>query len=382
MNVLINPISMIQEGYTPPPLGLLHIAAMDPNTIVIDHARNHASDITTILKQHNPKIVGVPVYTLGRKTSIEILRIAKSLGAITVAGGAHTSLMADQMAREYPFIDHLVVGDGELAWKAITSGTDLSGDHARIIDMRVEDLSTLPCPAWHLINIKHYQAWGEGVHRGYDLTKEPRCPIVFGRGCKGSCAFCSTWMINGKYRHYNLDYMDCLLKALWAKGVRHLGWQDDCLTADMDATRELCGILSHYNFASFGTTRVDCLDDSLADELANSGFYELSFGIESGSPEILKAMGKRTDLSIGLAARAACRAAGIKFTALMIDNYPGESGGTRLETQRYLRLLNPDKVCSLGQTLVLPGTRIYEQYKAAGKINDDYWLSDAPAYTA
>jgi anaerobic magnesium-protoporphyrin IX monomethyl ester cyclase len=376
--LLINPISMVQEGYTPPPLGLIHIAAMDPDTVIVDHARNSVSDITTILRQHSPKIVGVPVYTWGRKEALEVLRIAKELGAITVAGGPHVSVMTEQIAEACPFIDFLVVGDGEFAWKAITERMPLP----RIIRMRVETLSRLPLPAWNLIDINNYQAWGEGVHRGNDLTRLPRCPIVFGRGCPGSCAFCSAWSVNGFYRYYDQSWMNSLLELLWNRGVRHLGWQDDCLTANMPATRGLCDKLSRYGFSSFGTTRVDCMTEPLAQALADAGFYELSFGIESGSSVILTEMGKKTDLEQAFVTRESCRKAGIKFTALMMDGYPGETDETRKETHDFLKRLRPDKVCSLGRTLVFPGTRLYESYKKLGKVTDSFWLSNEPAFIA
>lgn len=371
-NFLINPRSMIQEGYAPPPLGLLHIAGMDNNTVIVDLAVNSNADIATVFKQHIPKIVGVPIYTLGRKESINILKLAKERGSITVAGGPHTSVMYKQMEEAYPFIDHLVVGDGELAWEAITQGETLP----RVIKMPVKKLSDMNFPAWHLVDINSYQAWGEGFHRGNDLTKLPRCPIIFGRGCPGSCSFCSSWSINGKHRTYNSKWMKCLLDDLWGRGVRHLGWQDDCLTADINAMYFLCDLLSQYQFSSFGTTRVDCMNTELASAMANAGFYELSFGIESGSKTILDKMNKNTNLEMAFSAREALRHANIKFTALMVDNYMGETDITRLETQEFLFKLQPDKICSLGCTLIFPGTQLYQECKATGLINDDFWLGE------
>ena len=38
MNLLVNPSSMVQLGYTPPPLGLLYIAAMNDDTYIVDAA--------------------------------------------------------------------------------------------------------------------------------------------------------------------------------------------------------------------------------------------------------------------------------------------------------------------------------------------------------
>ena len=114
--------------------------------------------------------------------------------------------------------------------------------------------------------------------------------------------------------------------------------------------------------------------------MAAAGFYELSFGIESGSQRVLTEMGKKTDLEQAFVTRESCRKAGIKFTALMMDGYPGETNETRMETQAFLKRLCPDKVCSLGRTLVFPGTRLYESYKKLGKVTDSFWLSNEPAF--
>jgi radical SAM superfamily enzyme YgiQ (UPF0313 family)/2-polyprenyl-3-methyl-5-hydroxy-6-metoxy-1,4-benzoquinol methylase len=369
---LVNPLSMIQEGYTPPPLGLLHLAAMDPDTVIVDHAHNDSADIATVLKQHVPKIVGVPIYTLGRAESLRVLRLAKERGAITVAGGPHTSVLSERMAKEYPFIDHLVVGDGELAWQALTRGERLP----KIIKMRVNGLNEMPIPAWNLVDVMSYQPWGSGTHRGNDLTSTPRCPIVLGRGCPGACAFCSSWSINGEYRSYSPEWMSRLLSRLWERGVRHLGWQDDCLTASREVTFDLCNVLSRYDFSSFGTTRVDCVDAELVRKMSEVGFYELSFGIESGSERILRSMGKKANLHNALVAREACRCHGVIFTALMMDGYPGDDDESRQETHDFLARLMPDKCCSLGKTIVLPGTRLHAAEEVAGRISEDVWFVD------
>jgi len=185
---------------------------------------------------------------------------------------------------------------------------------------------------------------------------------------------CSTWWVNGKYRAHGKDWMARELDLMWNMGVRHLCFNDDCLTADREAALDLCDALEGYGFAWFGTTRVDCLDLELAQRMKAVGCYELSFGIESGSPAILKRMNKKTDLAAAFAARTACRAAGIKFTALMIHDFPGQTAETAREDAAFRRELQPDEWGSLGHTAVLPGTALYQQCKRVGLITDDFWL--------
>lgn len=377
MNLLINPPAMIQSGYTPPPLGLLYLAAMDDETVVWDAAL-HRGGVSWALDQWQPKVVGVPVYTMGRHDSLQVLRQAKRHGAVTVAGGPHVAVMQQQMVDTYGhFIDHFVVGDGEVAWQKLCSGETMP----QVIKQRVE-LDDLPLPAWGKVPLADYPARAHRVthHRGNDLTTLPRISVVFGRGCSGRCAFCSTFWINGEYRHHTGRWMADNLAELWRRGVRHLVFQDDNFTDDRDAVMELCGVLAKYGFSWHATARVNGFDYEVASAMHSSGCYEISFGIESGSKMILHEMGKGIEPEHAHAARAICREVGIGFTALMMEGYPHQTPDTQEEDRAFLKELRPDGMGTVGVTWVLPGTRLYKQCKGAGLIDDAFWLGEEPVY--
>ena len=374
MNLLVNPATMVQDGYSPPPLGLLYLAAMDRDTVVFDAALK--GDPIPFIREHSPRTVGVTMYTPGRMESLNILKAAREAGAVTVAGGPHTSLMTEQLLREYPFIDHLVLGDGEAAWKAICSGDELP----RVVRMPVRDLDQLPLPRWSAVDLLSYPARGGGVVRGLDLGRVPRISVVLGRGCEGRCIFCSTWWVNGRYRSHGTEWMRRNLLELWEAGVRHLVFQDDCLTCDRKAALDLCDVLLDFGFAWFGTSRADMIDIELATRMKACGCYELSFGIESGSREMLRRLNKRMDLEKAVEARIICHKAGIRFTALMMSGLPFETDRSRIETEQFLRYLKPDGLGTLGFVMVLPGTELYRQCRDKGLIDDSFWLSSEPYY--
>lgn len=379
MNLLINPAGLAVQRYAPVPLGLLYIAAMDEETVIYDDALRSSEGLAGIAKL-NPRVVGVPFYTPGRHNSLGYLRRAKECGAVTVAGGPHISVMLKQMVAHYSdAIDYFVVGDGELAWKAICEGQDLP----QVIRMRIEDLDAMPLPAWEKVDFTRYSARvnrDHSVHRGNDLTTLPRVSIVLSRGCTGRCDFCSAWWVNGKPRAHGAGWMMAHLERLWSIGVRHLDFQDDCLTHDRKAVMELCDILEPYSFSWIGCTRADKVDEEMAQRMADTGCYLLAFGIESGSPTILQRMRKEIALGQVLEGREACRKAGIHFTALMIKNYPGSTPETNRETAEFLKRLQPDGYGGVGATWVLPGTTLYQQCKRAGLIDDDFWLGPEPYY--
>ncbi|KKN20003.1 hypothetical protein LCGC14_0939960 [marine sediment metagenome] len=377
MNLLINPPAMIQSGYTPPPLGLLYLAAVDTETEVYDAAL-YRGGVQDVLDRKKPRVVGVPIYTAQRHDSLDVLRAAKAAGAITVAGGPHVAVMTDQLVEHYgDFIDHFVLGDGEAAWKEIC---DQWWDLPQVIQHRVK-LDDLPLPAWEKVDLLAYPPRGSGVVRGNDLAVLPRISIVLGRGCTGHCAFCSSFWVNGKYRCHSKTWMGLNLQRLWDIGARHLVFQDDCLTADRQAVLGLCDLLAkNYSFSWHATTRVDCFDQKIALAMMDAGCYEISFGIESSTASVLKRMQKEIDPARAFEARDICRRVGIRFTALMMSGYPSQTPEMLSDDKEFLRKLQPDGHGTVGSTWVLPGTALYRECKEAGLLDDDFWLGPEPYY--
>jgi radical SAM superfamily enzyme YgiQ (UPF0313 family) len=287
--------------------------------------------------------------------------------------------MVDQLVDHYgDHVDHFVVGDGEWAWDLLCQGQGLP----KVIRYRPCTLDQLPHPAWARLNLLSYPArgHGHGVVRGNDLDVLPRISICLGRGCPGNCDFCSSFWVNGGYRHHSAAWMQRSLETLWNLGARHLVFQDDCFTTDREAVLDLCDVLNRYEFSWHATSRADYFDGELAQAMSEAGCYEISFGIESGSPEILKAMHKQIRQEVVLLSRAACRAAGIFFTALMMRGYPGETAATSRETEKFIDELQPDGLGTVGQTWVLPGTSLYARCKRAGLLSDEFWLGPEPYF--
>jgi radical SAM superfamily enzyme YgiQ (UPF0313 family) len=367
MKLLVKPGSFKMLGNTPPPLGLLYLAGMVPDTVVWDEVvRGSAKDF---IKFNKPKVVGVQVYTTSRHDSLEILEYAKKCGSITVAGGPHVAPMHKQMRQEYDFIDYFVSGDGEYAWRNITDFADNCATRPlRYIRNLVMKLDDLPFPNWDAIRVSDYPP--------------NRINVVLGRGCDGNCTFCAAWWVNGKYRHHGPFWMEKHLNILGSKKVRHLVFQDDCLTNSLGAYDALTSALmdANYKFRWTGTTRVDKIEKGQIHDLRNLGCYSLGFGIESGSQTILDKINKETVLERALEVRSWCGELGVRFKALMMTGFPFETPETRQEDAEFRKKLNPDEWGSVGHVIVLPGTKLFKDLRKEGKISDDYWLGNEPYY--
>jgi len=381
--LLVNPSGTEQDGFTNPPLNLLYLAGTllkhGIEVRVLDACIDKADSVERIIRSWKPAIIGVSCLTPRRHYAYDVCRLAKKIDPKirTVIGGAHATIMHQQIAENYPFIDHIVRGEGENIFLDIATGKETR----RVPPMQyVDDLDEIPFPAWHLIDLSKYPAIGNGVYNGVDLSKHPRISVIFSRGCVGRCSFCSTWWVWRGYRHRSAVNMADEMQQLYDIGVRHFAFADDSLTVDKQATMELCGeiIRRGLKIAFHVTTRTDAVDLELLLKLKRAGCYEIAYGIETGSQNLLAAMGKENDINTNLKAIWLTRQAGIQSTALLIVGGMGETWDTIRETRQFIKQARPDSIGAVGGLWVLPGTEVYRQCKTKGFISDDYWLGEQP----
>jgi len=396
--LLVNPHETAMGEFTNPPIGLLYIAgtllkhAFDVR--VVDGCLEGKVTIMKAIEEFRPELVGITCLTPGRKNALEVARMAKDFdpNVKVVMGGVHPTIMYRQIMEHYPFVDYIVLGEGEETCLEIAQGKEpaqINGlvyrDNDKIMKTPprkyIENLDDLPFPAWHLVDLKKYPGKGKGVVRGINLARETRVSVIFSRGCTGHCDFCSTWWIWRGWRHRSAKNMVDEIELLYRDhGIRNFCFADDTMTVDRQATIELCDeiLARKLNIVFHVTTRIDCVDELVLQKLKAAGCYKISFGIETGSPLLLEKMGKENDIKIAEQAISLSKEAGISVTALIIIGNVGENEETVRDTINFLRRTKPDDIGSVGGLWVLPGTKLYQDCKRRGFIDDDFWLTDEP----
>jgi radical SAM superfamily enzyme YgiQ (UPF0313 family) len=95
-------------------------------------------------------------------------------------------------------------------------------------------------------------------------------------------------------------------------------------------------------------------------------------------------MGKENDIETSIRAISLCKKIKLPVTALLIVGNVGETEETVLETRDLLRRAMPQEVGCTGALWILPGTKLYQDCRRKGIIDDDFWLGDEPymVYTA
>ena len=399
--LLINPHQTSQGGFSNAPLGLLYLAGtLKKNDIEVNMVDGYLvgfEGIRAKIDEYKPDIIGITCYTPGRHKTLQIASYTRSRYPKTmiVVGGAHPTIMWNQLLSAYDFIDACGLGEGEMTMLEITQGKkfkDIEGiayrenGKPKMNKPReyFENLDDVPLPAWELCEFDKYPGQpGFKETRGEAINiSQARIPLVTSRGCTGDCSFCSTWWIWRGYRHRSGKNVVDEIEALYKAGYKHFVFEDDAMTLDRQPVIDMCDeiIKRDLKIAFFCTTRVDALDLELATKLKEAGCYELTIGVESGSPKILKTIGKHIDLKQSKKAIDILHQVGIKSGALIMVGNVGETDETINETVRFLKESGVDGVGSLGAVWVLPGTRLYFYCKKKGYLDDSFWLSEEQVY--
>ena len=376
-----------------PSLGLLHLAAeirmhgYRPSIIESDIFSLSVDDVAEQVLREKPKYVGITLFTVGVWNAAKISRKIKAVSPETtiIVGGPHISSMAAETMTRFRDFDIAVVGEGEEILVRLLNNLDsdgslesvpgivyMDGDKVRTNPTLPinRDLDHLPMPAWDLLP-NFPKAYPAAV---YDFPRLPVATIAASRGCPFHCKFCDTSTFGAQVRAYSPERVFELMQHLQADyGVRHILFVDDLFLASKPRTRKLCELIiaSGTKITWSCTARVDTVKPDILSLMKQAGCWEISFGLESGSNEILKSMDKAADIARSEQAINWTAAAGIRTKGLFILGYPGETKQTIQITKDFIRRL-PIQIMNLTKFTPYPGSPIYRELYGTN-IRDDHW---------
>jgi len=279
-------------------------------------------------------VVGASSYTTSLASSLFLLRIFKRKypKIKTVMGGG---IFADDLAlgsenlktlvEEYPEVDHIVLGEGEMLFLKLIEG-ELS--HLRVISIadiggRTLEMKNVPIPDFSDFDMRDY----------YHLT------IEGARSCPFQCSFCSETVQWGDYRKKPID--------LFAQQVVDLAQ-----TCKHNSFFMGDSLMNPYIF-QFSSALLERKADVLYDGYlradkpvtyrdkvklwAQSGLYRARLGIESASARVLLSMDKKTTPKTISDVLKSLAGAGIRTTTYWIVGFPGETEDDFLETCDFIR---------------------------------------------
>ena len=376
-----------------PSLGLLHLAAQvrqhgfEPTIIESDILDLDFDGVAERIIEAAPPFVGITLFTVGVWGSARIARKVKQALPDTkvIVGGPHISSMGIETIKRFSEFDVAVQGEGERILVDLLNCFEAGGDltkvpgiiyrHAGKISVNPPNplelvLDELPFPAWDLLP-KFPHAYKPAV---YDYPRGPVATIAASRGCPFHCKFCDTSTFGSKVRYYSpkkvFEMMQFLQKE-W--GVKHIMFVDDLFLASRQRTTELCELILKNNFKMTWTcdARVDTVKPDLLDLMKRAGCWQISFGLETGSDDMLRRMDKSARVEKSERAVNWSAEAGIRIKGLFMLGYPGETRETIQMTKDFVRRI-PMTIMNLTKFTPYPGSPVYRELYGT-TIRDDHW---------
>lgn len=359
------------------PLGITYVAAaLEREGHQVEVIDGEADDLTPseLVKQievSKPDIVGAGATTVDFDDANLILREAKErFNVITVLGGPHATVLADQVLHENPHIDYLVRGEGEITTRELLKQLEQKGnlsqveglsyrEEAKIIHNAdrplIPDLNENCVPARHLVDQSKYllPLPGKGIRR---VTA-----IQALRGCPFRCVYCYR-MFGSRVRFRDpVLVVDEIEDCINNYGVEYVNLVDDTFMVNAKRVIELCEeiIKRKLKFSWQCFTRADTLEEDLLRIMKEAGCKQISIGVESGNQEILDKAGKGTNLDQYVRAYALLEKVGFEKRGSFILGLPYENSKTLRDTVDFAKKLKLDRaffnICT-----PYPGTQLFQ----------------------
>jgi radical SAM superfamily enzyme YgiQ (UPF0313 family) len=144
-------------------------------------------------------------------------------------------------------------------------------------------------------------------------------------------------------------------------GLVYFSFRDDTFTADKRRVLEICRLMreQELHLAWNCQSRVNAVDEEMLVEMKLAGCECIQFGVESGSPAMLKALGKRILPADVERAAAAVRKVGINLSVYLITGIPGEGEDDLRQTLRLIEKIKPQDG-QVSPLVYYPGTRLFD----------------------
>lgn len=346
------------------------------------------------IRDFKPDIVGISASMQTYREGILATKTVKSISPdiITVMGGSHPSIFAEQVMRN-DTVDYLFRGEAELSFSAfidqLEAGKDFSSikglvhrKNGAIVKNEINlesDLDKIAIPDYDSIKINEYVKHGYSYGGLYGKS----APIWITRGCPYACSFCSASQLNGKKIRchsirYVVDWIDHLYQNF---DIRQFAIVDDNFTFYNEYAKDFCRTIisliseCHFKekiyFATPNGIRMDRADDEMLNLMKKAGWQSITVAPESGSRKTLERMRKNLDPDIVPEVTRRIKATGLDVRTFFLVGYPGETADDIKQTVRLIRKCKIDSLI-LGRFLPIPGTPIFNELVRNKEIPLDY----------
>ncbi len=401
--VLINPntgrVERIENEAAWPPLGLLYLGAMlkksEHEVKVIDNARIQlpVEKIVERAKRENPGVLGVSTLTPTFKQGIKIAHAIKAeLPDLKIIfGNYHATFTYKRLLTKYPFVDYVVLGEGEQIFLELVNALERNDEIKKIEGIAfkhnggvvktpprpfIQNLDELPLPDRTLLEQEyHSEVIGMLGSSGKFST------VLTSRGCPYNCRYCACSAFSlRKVRFRSPEAVVAEMEMLQGEGYEEVGFVDDNLLLDRNRMEKICDMLKEkgIKLTLWAEGRVDQASREVLRKFARVGCKTIYFGVESGNQKVLNYYGKNISPELSRKAMRNCKEAGIEnIIGSFIVGAPIE---TREDVKRTLDFALNLKGMDFPQMNVLmlsPGMDLWDTAVREGYLNEEKYWEDA-----
>lgn len=358
-------------------------------------------EIKKRIQDFAPDLVGVSVmFTAFAEDGFETAGLVKEVNPKipVVFGGAHVSIDPKVILKNKS-VDFAIKGEGEIALfaliKVLEKGKKLNTvkgityrQERKVVQNPqgkfIKDLDSLPFPARHLLPMDLYDNRDD-----HFSIRHPATSMVTSRGCPGRCVYCSihavwghTW--RGRSQKNVVDEIEHLVKEF---GIREIHFHDDSISVDRRRMNQICDEIIRrkidIRWATPNGIAHWTLDKNLLKKMKKAGCYRVTFGFESGNPQIRRWIGKSYSLKQAKEITQFANKIGMWTVATNILGFPYETREQIEDTIRFA--IDSDVDLALFFRLgPRPGTPVYEIFKKEGWLpkNERELFSESVAVDA
>jgi anaerobic magnesium-protoporphyrin IX monomethyl ester cyclase len=304
------PVKIVDVRYTPNPLQAAYEQAMDYTDGVgiatYDDCYPFVEELTTMIKDADPKrtvilggslVTSVP-HVFMRETRADVAVISEGELTILELMEAYTK---GQWPSRLPEINGI--------WYRGANG-EPKRNPPRGQMMNLDALPHMNLSLWP-------QSSGPG-------GLQPQIIASHSRGCKMDCSFC--YRTTPQLREKSVDKFREELRVLKeVYKVDFIFFVDLTFTSNKKRSLEICEVIKEFDIGWTCLTRVADVDPEVLRAMKESGCDIILYGVESLSPEVLKAARKGSAENLVIRAMRNTWDAGLRFGGLTIVGLPGET---------------------------------------------------------
>jgi len=350
-------------------------------------SRSELHDVARQVAAWQPDLTGLSMlFTSRSKEFVDLAGALRSqgYGGHLTAGGHFAAFHATELLRDHPAFDSIAHGEGEELMVELCASLEAP---QRVPGLTLRDpggqvVTTAPRPNRSDLDSR---PWPTRPQRFHSYLGLPIANLLSGRGCFGSCHFCSihaTHRLNGgrRFRQRCVDSVAAELAELYhQRGVRIFNFQDDnfflpLAEANLERLRALKAAMASHGIGRVALqvkARPDSIEPRVVDLLVEMGLFRVFLGVETDAVNGLKRLGRGIGREQNHKALAILGERGVHttFNLLMFD--PDSDIASLRENIAFMAQQRsfPLNFCRVE---VYAGTALEAQLRQQGRLRGDY----------